>query len=152
MCGEEETMATRWLVLGLVLCSCVGGLCFCNDDDGPEPLTPGEPQDGSAEPGSTPGPIVELDSRYVRLTPGALQTFNWTSTGPGQLTASISWTSAASLTLYLDRGGIVAQQSGSSPLQVSAHADAAGEAWTIGMRNDSGVSATVAYTLTFQSD
>jgi hypothetical protein len=142
----------RWLALGLVLCFGVGGLCFCNDNNTPEPLTPGGPQDGSIEPGPTPGPIVEIDSGYVRLPAGQLRTFTWTSTGAGNLAASISWTGAASLTLYLDKGGIVAQQSGSSPLQVSAHAGAAGEVWTIGIHNDSAVTATAAYTLTFQSD
>jgi len=147
-------MMMRWIALGLALCFCVGGLCFCNSDDEPEPERPETQLDGddSAEPSPTPGPIVEIDSGYMRLFPGQLRTLNWTSTGAGQFTATISWTGAASLTLYLDRGGIVAQQSGSSPLQVSAHADGAGEAWTIGMRNDSAVTATAAYTLTFQSD
>ena len=151
-------MMMRWIALGLALCFCVGGLCFCDSGGEPEPepeperLTPGVPENGSAEPSPMPGPIVEIDRGYMRLFPGQLRTLNWTSTGAGQFTATISWTGAASLTLYLDRGGIVAQQSGSSPLQVSAHADGAGEAWTIGMRNDSAVTATAAYTLTFQSD
>jgi hypothetical protein len=149
ICEEEETMVMRWLALGLVLCFCMS-CCFC-DDDGEEP-GPDDTSDGGPTPTPMPGPSQVIDSGYVRVSAGQLQTLTWTSTGPGDLTADISWTGAAIMTLYLDKGGIVAQQSGSSPLQVTAHAAAAGELWTIGIHNDSALTGTVAYTLTFQSD
>ena len=56
------------------------------------------------------------------------------------------------MSLYLDKGGIVAQQTGGTPLQVSAHAGGAGEVWTIGIQNNSMSGATASYTLTFLPD
>jgi hypothetical protein len=145
----------RWISLVLAGFFCIGCCVFdgCNDDDTPPPgqLPPGD-STPAPTPSGTPSTPQVIETQYVRLSPEQLREFTWTSTGAGTITASISWPSAATLSLYLDKGGIVAQQTGASPLQVSAHAGGAGEVWTIGMQNNSATSATVSYTLTFLPD
>lgn len=147
----------RWIALVLAACFFLG-CCFFQGCDGDTPETPengvngDHPTNGTnggPEPAGTPQVI---ETRYVRLLPHQDEEFSWTSTGPGLLTASLSWQGAAELTLYLDKGGKVAQQQGPSPLSVSAQVGGAGEAWTIGMYNASSTSATASYTLTFLPD
>jgi len=144
----------RWVTLALAACFFLGCWVFdgCDSDTPPPPLngtngTTGT--NGGPKPAGTPETI---DSRYVRLPTHSDEQFTWTSTGPGLLMASLSWPGEAVLTLYLDKGGIVAQQEGASPLSVSAHVGGAGELWTIGMYNASSTSATATYTLTFLPD
>jgi hypothetical protein len=145
----------RWVALVLVGIFGIGCCVFdgCNDDDTPEleELPPGE-SEPTPTPSSAPTTAQVIDTQYVRLSAEQLREFTWTSTGAGTLTASISWTGGANLSLYLAKGGIVAQQTGGTPLQVSAHAGGAGEVWTIGIQNNSLTSASVSYTLTFLPD
>ncbi|MBN1919463.1 MAG: hypothetical protein JW889_16320 [Verrucomicrobia bacterium] len=139
----------RWLSLAFVAFFCLG-LC-CDEHNGPD----GKPPDEGAQPSDNAepaGPPQVVDTQYVRLTPGLERLFAWTSTGPGTITASISWTGSATLTLYIAKGGVWETDSGPSPLEVSGHAAGAGEEWTIGMQNPSATNATVSYTLTFLPD
>jgi len=146
----------RWIALCLVLV--FGMSCSLFDCDGD-----GTPEDGEDEPnghngtptngdqpGDEPGgePVV-IHSTYVRLEAGGHREFSWTSTGPGALKASGSWPMGGTATIGLAQNGTVAQKSGASPLQVSATVGAAGEVWTIDIRNNSGSSITVSYMLTF---
>ncbi len=144
----------RWITVALAACFFLGCCIFdgCESDEPERPETsvndtPGT--NGGPTPAGTPETI---DSRYVRLPTHSDEQFTWTSTGPGLLMASLSWPGEAVLTLYLDKGGIVAQQQGASPLSVSAQVGGAGELWTIGMYNASPHSATATYTLTFLPD
>jgi hypothetical protein len=139
----------RWLTLAFAAFFCLG-LC-CDEHNGPD----GQPPDGDNGPdgnGEPAGPPEVIDTQYVRLPVDQERQFTWTSTGAGTLTAGVSWQGTATLTVYLAKGGVVATESGSSPLDVSAHVGGAGEVWTIGMQNPSSTGATASYTLTFQPD
>jgi len=140
----------RWVALAMTLLFCMS-CALCDNNDGTTPENGNTPNGTNGTNGTTPTPGTPevIDTQYVRLPAGQERLFTWTSTGHGLLSASISWPGAATLTLYLDKGGIVAQKTGASPLQVSAQVGAAGELWTIGIRNDSATTATASYTLSF---
>jgi hypothetical protein len=139
----------RWVALVFVTCFCLG---LCCDEPNKPSIQPTDGENATSDDGEPTGTPEVVDSGYLRVPRQQQTTLTWTSTGPGLLTASISWSGAASFTLSLEKGSPVAQKSGASPLQVSASVGGAGEVWTIRISNTSTTAAGVNYTLTFLAD
>ena len=142
----------KQLILWLI--AVLGACCLGYDNNGGQTGDQASNDDGDESGDPTPAAVVVITDKDVELSASQTKTFSWTSpTGPGTLTARVTWSTSEECGVYVDQtvpGGPQGWDEGTSPAVVSLHVSAAGEVWIIGVYNNSHNNVTVHYRLTFQ--